>query len=176
MEKPSVQATVVFLRDSAGRICLARKKKAIHHDDGSIEYSLGMYNGYGGKMERSDATICHTALRELQDESGVQSVLVSLCLVSRVYFYVKKDDSVTPFMDVSFFFLDTWTGDPKESNEMGEPHFFAPHEIPYNDMMPADKILLEKLFQGERKVYQVTLQGKDVSPEIKELDEVLGYI
>ena len=37
------EATVVLLVDQDGRICLARKKQAIHHEGGEISYSLGMY-------------------------------------------------------------------------------------------------------------------------------------
>lgn len=167
------RATVVFLINNDGSICLARKKQAIHHEGGAIKYSLGMYNGYGGKMEESDETIYHTAIRELHDESSISASIDDLKLVSRVYFYVKKEENLVPFMDVSFFFLTVWNGDPCETDEMGPPQFFAPHEIPYSEMMPADKPLMESMISGERKVYQVNLSGKDVQPEVKELDEKL---
>ena len=71
MELPTVQATVVLMMDKDGRVCLARKKQAIHHEGGAIFYSLGLYNGYGGKMDATDETILDTAVRELFDESGV---------------------------------------------------------------------------------------------------------
>lgn len=173
MEKPTTQATVVLLRDRDGRICLARKKQAIHHEGGTIEYSLGMYNGYGGKMENDDATIFHAAIRELYDEAGVTATLQDLVLAARVYFYVKKEDILVPFMNVSFFFLDTWNGDPKEGDEMGTPTFFAAHEIPYHEMMPADKPLIEGMLRGVSGVYQVNLFGKHAPPEVIELGEVL---
>lgn len=173
MEKPTTEATVVLLRDGDGRVCLARKKQAIHHEGGAIEYSLGMYNGYGGKVDVGDATIFHTAVRELFDESGVKASLHDLKLAARVYFYVKKEDILVPFMDVSFFFLDTWNGDPKEGDEMGAPTFFAAHEIPYHEMMPADKTLFMNMLGGARGVYQVNLFGKHAPPEVIELDEVL---
>ena len=173
MKKPTQKATVVFLLNKEKRVCLARKKQAIHHQDGAIEYSLSMYNGYGGKMEISDATIYDTAIRELIDESNVSASKENLELVSRVYFYVKKEEEFIPFMEVSFFFLSIWQGTPVEGSEMGAPLFFPLDNIPYHQMMPADKQLLEQMFQGERKVYEVKLFGKSIPPIVRVLDEEL---
>lgn len=174
MEKPTRKATVVLLVDNESKICLARKKQPIHHENGEIDYSLGMYNGYGGKMEASDVTIFDTAIRELKDESGVVANKEDLELSSRIYFYMKNDDgSFEPFMDVFFFILRNWSGNPKEGSEMGPPKFFEQVDIPYDEMMPADKFIFEKIFTGERHVYEVKLLGKKVAPEIKELNDFL---
>lgn len=167
MELPSVKATVVLLLDKEGRVCLARKKKAIHHDGGEISYSLGLYNGYGGKQEVSDVTIPDTAIRELFDESGVTAKKEDLQRVLCVYFYLMKEGVSIPFMDVSFFLLSTWEGCPVEGKEMGEPMFFEQDALPFTEMMPADKVLFEALFQGEYGVYEVILHGKSVPPSVR---------
>lgn len=167
MELPTVQATVVLLIDKDGRICLARKKQAIHHDGGDISYSLGLYNGYGGKMDATDETILDTAARELFDESGVIAQKEDLEKILRVYFYISKEGVLIPFMDVSFFLLRVWEGEPLEGLEMGVPKFFAQDDIPYNEMMPADRILFEKMFKKEFGTYHVELYGKNIPPLIK---------
>lgn len=173
MEKLTKKATVVLLIDSEGRVCLARKKQPIHHESGVIEYSLGLYNGYGGKMEETDRSIFHTAVRELADEAKVEAKEEDLELVSRVCFFVKKEDAFEAFMEVSFFLLKKWNNNPVETDEMGEPHFFKLNAIPYDEMMPADKILFEKIFSGERGMYRVNLLGKHVPPEVFALPEKL---
>lgn len=173
MEKSFRKATVTLLIDKEGKVCLARKKKAIHNENGGIEYSLGLYNGYGGKIDEGDLTILDTAIRELEEESGVSASQENLELVSRVYFYLKREEEFEPFMEVSFFFLKVWSGTPVEGKEMGEPTFFTRGEIPYNEMMPADKILFEKMLAGEFGVYEVKLFGKDIPPEITTLNESL---
>lgn len=175
MQKPSVEGTVVFLIDGLRRVGLARKKQAIHHDGGEISYSLGMYNGYGGKREPQDETIFHTAIRELKDESDVSGSIMDLELFLRVYFYTKdKETGIhTPFMNVSFFFLDRWFGKPIEGIEMGSILFFDKDLIPYDEMMSADKVLMEKMFIGEKGVYEVKLNGKNLPFEMRKLDEVL---
>lgn len=174
MQKSQVRATVVLLEDLYGRIALARKKQAIHHEGGSISYSLGLFNGYGGKMEETDATIEHTAIRELFDESGVRSKREDLHFALRADFSIKdKENSRVPFMSVSFYILSKWEGNPVEGREMGAPVFFEKDSIPYNEMMPADKALFEKIFSGERGVYSVYLPGKHEEPVIEKVDEEL---
>jgi hypothetical protein len=54
-----------------------------------------------------------------------------------------------------FFFLSAYDGVPREGTEMGPPHFFTPSEIPYHEMMPADKLFLPKIFAGEKLVLDV---------------------
>lgn len=173
MEKSFRKATVVLLIDNEGKVCLARKKNAIHHEDGEIEYSLGMYNGYGGKKEDEDVTILDTAIRELEEEGGVSTRKENLELVARVYFYLKKEEQFEPFMEVYFYFLRVWSGTPLEGKEMATPTFFKSSALPYDEMMPADKILFEKMLSGEFGVYEVKLLGKNLQPEITILEEKL---
>lgn len=174
MENRIVKATVVLLIDNERRVCLAQKKRSIHHNGGEISYSLGTYNGYGGKFEETDYAISDTAIRELYDESGVKASQEDLELVARVYFYIKKEDeTMEPFMEVSFFFLYKWQGVPVEGDEMGVPTFFSEDSIPYDQMMPADRALFEKMFNGERGVYEVKLFGEKVKPEVTLLHELL---
>jgi 8-oxo-dGTP pyrophosphatase MutT (NUDIX family) len=169
LPKPDVLATVVILLDKEEKVILARKKKAIHHDTGEISYSLGLYNGYGGKMDETDATIEMTAIRELYDESGVTGKEEDLESCARVYFYVQKEGEDVPFMDVTFYLLKEWSGVSKEGLEMGEPVFFSKDALPYEEMMPADKILFGKILGGEKGEYNVFLRGKDTPPVIEEV-------
>jgi hypothetical protein len=176
MQPFDVKATVVFLISDSGRICLARKKQAIHHDSGEdIGYSLGMHNGYGGKMEPLDGSITHTALVELAGESRVLAKAEDLDLSLKAYFWKpnKQTGEMMPFMEVSFFFLSEWEGEPQEGKEMGPPEWFNPEDVPYGNMMPADKEILRRMFAGEKGVLEVRLPGKDLPPEISVLNEPL---
>lgn len=175
MEKPTVKATVVFLIDTEERIGLAQKKQGIHHDKGEISYSLGLYNGWGGKQEVTDPTILDTAVRELFDESGVLANKEDLEPVFRAYFYTKnkEGEGFSPFMEVSFYFCRTWEGYPVEGKEMGPAVFFEQEKLPYDQMMPADKYLMEKALISSCGVFEVKLYGKNAPPEITLLDEQL---
>ncbi len=159
-------ATVVFLENKEGEICLARKKQAIHSEEGRVEYSLGLYNGYGGKMEDYDETIEDTARRELFDESSVSCEKEDLAHKGTVLFILEKEGERKPFMEVHFYTLSVWEGCPKEGSEMGPPTFFAKTDLPYSEMMPADKVLFEKMFEEKDISGEVILFGKETSPEV----------
>lgn len=163
------KATVVLLVNKERRVCLARKKQPIHHEGGEISYSLGMYNGYGGKKEAEDTTI-----GELFDESSVTGEKESLHIVGKVKFNLKKDEEIAPFMHVSFYTLSKWKGTPHEGKEMGEPTFFPKETIPYHEMMPADKILFERIFKGKDISSEVTLFGKEKEPLVVFKDETVS--
>lgn len=178
------RATVVYMIDSESRICLAQMKKAIHKDKATsekerenksdsgnveqeqIEYSLGVWNGYGGKEIDTDESILHTAIRELEEESGVRAEMEDLEECGTVNFYLKvKGD--TPFMQVHFYILRKWQGDPIEGSEMGPATFFGQENIPYNQMMPADKALLERALAGKNIDSDVILMGKGEVPMVE---------
>jgi hypothetical protein len=172
--KKTTKASVVLLVDREGRICLARKKQAIHREGEQIDYSLGNWNGYGGKMEWCDfGNIFLTAIRELFGESGVLAFPWQLRRVAKIHFLIVKDDKTIPFMDVSFFFLYTWWMAPQEGKEMGKPHWFKPDELPYEEMMPADREIFQRMLIGERFVAEAVLLGKGKEPRMRDLSESL---
>lgn len=109
-----------------------------------------MWNGYGGKAEPEDVTILHTAVREANDEALIVSRAEDLVPAGRVQFFWEGNTSGVAEMDVSFYFLDRWEGEPKESEvEMGPPSWFTPEEIPYSEMMGGDRLLLPRMIAGE---------------------------
>ncbi len=149
MKNPTL-ATVVFLKNKEGKICLARKKKAIHHEGGEISYSLGTYNGYGGKKDEEDVSIEDTAIREANEESGIKSKKEDLKYCGKIFFFWPNNkDKISADMEVSFYFLENWEDEPKEGKEMGVPEFFDVENIPYDEMMNGDKLILPKMFAGE---------------------------
>lgn len=183
LETKLTRATVVYLVDTDDGVCLAQMKKAIHRDkverdhsstiknkegekeQEKIEYSLGAWNGYGGKEEEGDDSIKYTAIRELEEESGVKGRVEDLEFVGIVNFFLKEKSDM-PFMQVYFYILRKWEGAPREGNEMGIAKFFQKDEIPYHDMMPADQILFSKMLMGEMIDSEVILLGKDVEPVV----------
>lgn len=157
------QATVVFLKDREGNICLAQKKKPIHHDAGEITISLDTWNGYGGKKEETDETIEDAAIRELEQESDVFAEKGNLIPAGHVYFFWPGNESEVADMEVFFYFIEVWTNDPKEGDEMGPPQFFSPDTIPYDYMMAGDKVLIPKMLEGQYVEGSLYLGKKDVA-------------
>lgn len=153
-------ATVVYLI-KGNTIALARKKTNIHKDDGSVfAETADLWNGYGGKRDMDDASVRDTATRELEEESGIIASPHNLVPVGNIHFFWTGNESETPDMDVYFFFLATWQGEPRETAEMGKPEFFPVDKVPYEKMLPGDKIFLPKMLQGEVVVADIRFGQK----------------
>lgn len=155
MNNEILNATVVYLRDSDGKICLAPKKQNIHKE-GKVLLNSQKWNGYGGKQELNE-TILETAVRELWQESGVCGHKEDLELVARIHFFWPGNESTTSDMVVYFFMLSKFEGVPQEGIEMGTPQFFTEDEIHELQMMPADKLFLPVLLRGEKITWNVYL-------------------
>lgn len=150
----TVNATVVLLRDCAGRVCLAPKKQNIHKADKELVGSRKKFNGYGGKQELNEHILA-TAIRELEQESSVRGKEADLELAAQISFFWPGNETLEPDMLVHFFFLAKYEGTPQEGTEMGEPQFFLPEEIPYHEMMPADGFFFPKILSGEKIVCDI---------------------
>jgi ADP-ribose pyrophosphatase YjhB (NUDIX family) len=163
-----IKATVILLINKEGKVILARKKQPIHTSEDAIEYSLGLYNGYGGKMEETDGTIEQAALRELHQEANVVATVESLSNPLIVNFKKQKDNNESDFMKVYFYTVQEYFGDPQETREMGAPEVFYQNALPYDEMMPADKVIFEKLLRHDHRELDVILRGKDMLPVVRE--------
>lgn len=145
MKNEPIVATVVYLtRNRAGitHFCLAQKKQNIHKDNGEVLANSQKWNGYGGKVEKSDTSISQCALRELYDESGVKADEADLCNVGQLQFFWPNSTTQVCDMDVTFFLLGKYEGEPHETREMGPPKYFTLDDAPFEHMMPADKLIL----------------------------------
>lgn len=169
MDNEISNATVVYLKDEDGKICLAPKKQNIHKV-GKVLQNSQRWNGYGGKQELNE-TILETAVRELWQESRVRGRTEDLELVAHIHFFWPGNESPLPDMVVYFFYLSKFEGVPQEGIEMGIPQFFTEGEISELELMPADKLFLPVLLRGEKITWNVYL-GKtmeDISVYVEDM-------
>lgn len=133
---PLREATVSFLVKD-GHVLLAMKKRG---------FGEGKWNGVGGK-QNPDETIEQTAIRETMEEIGVRVTSQKKRAVLNFYFHDKREWG----QRVSAFLVDSWDGDPVETEEMN-PDWFALEDIPF-PLMWAD---------GQHWIPLVLMQGKYV--------------
>lgn len=140
-EKTLFVATVCFpIRGN--EILLAKKKMKIGKD---------CWNGYGGGVEEGE-TLTETAVRELKEESGIETFEDGLIKIAVMDFYNQKTDGSVFTARVHFYTVSEWEGECHESIEMAEPTWFPINEIPFHEMMPADRIFLPLAFSGKKIV------------------------
>ncbi len=139
MEQAAGKGVIVnLLRDD--KICLARQKKKI---------SKGKLKGYGGGIE-GDETAPEAAQRELRDESSVEIELADLIHAGTVTFHNTKESGAMYEIECDVFFVEKFSGEPRESDEMGPPAWFSSTGIPYDHMMAGDVAWLPAIVTGHR--------------------------
>ena len=116
----------------------------------------GRRNGYGGGVEDGE-TIRQSAIRELEEESGKKSgkkfittSLENLEKVAIVDFHNTHSDGKTFICRVHFFVIRKWTGEANETDEMIDPIFFNIDQLPYDQMMPADREYFPLILNGKK--------------------------
>lgn len=134
------RATVCFLR-KGNTVLLGRKQKKI---------GKGFWNGYGGLEEKEDAAIEDTAVRETKEEIGVLIEKSALHKIGVIAYHNQSEDKKLSAIEVHFYTAHTWEGSPSGSDEMDSLTWFQVDALPFDEMMPSDKLWLEQaLTHGE---------------------------
>ena len=134
------KATVIFLvKDRT--VLLAVKKKKV---------GKGRLNGFGGKPEGNES-LRSCAVRELFEESGKGIVVreEDLAPRARIKFFNKERNPDIPNMEVCFYLAEKFRGRAKSTDEMGKPERFQFDQIPFKQMLPADKFFVPRILRGE---------------------------
>jgi 8-oxo-dGTP pyrophosphatase MutT (NUDIX family) len=136
-----MRATLVF-PVSDWKMLLARKLKKIW---------AWLWNGFGGKIEPQDASIRHAACRELYEETGCGIIAHPDDLDHRaeIDFYSFDTTASTPDFSVSVYLVKRFSWMAQSTLEMAEPTWFPYDQLPFSDMLPADRLFIPKLLESE---------------------------
>jgi 8-oxo-dGTP diphosphatase/2-hydroxy-dATP diphosphatase len=116
------------------RILLGMKKRG---------FGAGRWNGFGGKVEATE-TIEGAAKRELLEEAGIKAE--NLDKVGIIDFEFKGNPEI---LQVHIFRADSFSGEPKESEEM-KPQWFNIDKIPFKEMWPDDVHWMPLFLSGKK--------------------------
>lgn len=121
-------------------------------------FGAGKYNGFGGKVEPGEGII-DAAIREVLEEIGIKTNPSGMIKVAEIEFIFpyREDDKWNQLVHV--YFIDKWTGQPKESDEM-TVEVFNPSKIPYNKMWQPDKEWLPVVLK-DKKIRAKFIFAKD---------------
>lgn len=134
-EKPDKILTLCLVcRDS--KVLLALKKS---------RFGAGLINGYGGKV-REGREIEDEAKRELKTESGLLALKMR-----QIGFLLFKFLDTGKVFECHLFRVDKSKGVPKETKEMGQPHWYQMDmkSIPFGQMWEGDKFWFPFFLRGE---------------------------
>ena len=125
-------------------IWLAEKKTGI---------GSGKLNGYGGGCKESES-IEDCMIREFREESGAETTKEHITRVGSITF--KKGDGINEpsiICKCNIFFITNFSGQIYETEEMDIPTPFSFDGIPFNRMMPSDKLWLPQVLIEGKIVY-----------------------
>jgi len=108
-------------------------------------FGEGKYNGFGGKPEKGE-TILQTAVRELEQESGIITTEYHLTEIAQLTFIFPNKPDWDQIMHV--YSVNKWSSEPKETEEM-RPEWFNLNALPYDKMWEADTIWLPLVLEGK---------------------------
>jgi 8-oxo-dGTP diphosphatase/2-hydroxy-dATP diphosphatase len=126
--------TTLCLVHQPPRILLGLKKRG---------FGAGRWNGFGGKVHEGES-IEEAAKRELLEEAGIKPLRSEETGV--IDFDFENND---PTIEVHFFRVNDFTGEPAESEEM-KPQWFDVNEIPFKDMWPDDLYWMPLFLKGKK--------------------------
>lgn len=158
--------------------CFLIKKNKILLGLKTQKIGKGCWNGYGGGIEDGESVI-EAAIRELKEETGRNKAEGVIALpehlekIAIVDFHNTKSDGETFVCRVHFYIVKKWDGEARETEEMIKPTWFEIDNLPFNRMMPADKIWFPVALSG-RKIVAKACYG----PFQKELigDVEINYV
>ncbi len=139
-----------------GRVLLGLKKRG---------YAVGVWNGYGGKVEPGETTE-EAMIRELREESSL--VAENMEKVGYLEFTsdIEEGKSVCHLFKINEF-----QGKPRETEEM-RPQWFAMDSLPYDQMWPDDPYWLPLVLAGKKVRGSFVLRDNKtvVESELAEVD------
>lgn len=133
-------------------VLLSKKKRG---------FGVGYLNGYGGKQQDGDATVEDAAIRELQEEGGVDASTGDLEKVAVIDFFRGKEQ----IFECHIYFLNEWQGEFQETEEMAKPEAYPISNIPYDQMWHADRVWLPIVFSGQ-KIRARSYYNEDMSEQV----------
>ncbi|KAI7890681.1 NUDIX hydrolase domain-like protein [Mucor mucedo] len=121
---------ILVLNEKEQKILLGMKKRG---------FGVGLYNGFGGKVEPGE-TIEEGARRELLEESELEAVEMEK-IGNNLFTF--ENDPVG--LDVHIYTTTRYLGEPHETEEMN-PEWFAYADIPFHQMWPDDRLWFPYVF------------------------------
>ena len=129
-------------------------------------FGQGRWNGFGGKVKEGES-IEQAVARELMEECSVK-VKKSEQFGRIEFAWNSKPD----ILDVHFYKILEYEGEPKETEEM-KPKWFNVNEIPYNEMWKDDPHWMPLFLKGKKFEGKILFNEKDevIKAEIKEVQK-----
>jgi len=124
-------------------LCLTLKENKILLGMKKRGFGEGRWNGFGGKLQEGE-TLIEGAKREMLEESGLVAEVLEE--VGSIEFDFLDNNK---YLDVHFFNVLKYSGEPVETEEM-RPEWFDVNDIPFDKMWPDDNLWMPLYLEGKK--------------------------
>jgi len=158
-----LEATLCFLLrgDPPTQVLLGYKK---------VGFGKGKYGGAGGKLLPGESPV-QAAVRELYEETGIQTREADLCAMAHLTFLFPYYPDWSQVVHV--FVSGQWEGEAAESREI-VPDWHPISEIPYDHMWADCQHWLPRVLRGERVTATFTFNADNETIGDMQVDIVDG--
>ena len=109
-------------------------------------FGAGRWNGTGGKVEEQKGeSVAAAFIREAQQEHGI--VLQKTMPVGTIDFYFPDNPKWNQRVYIRL--VESWSGELRDSEEMGVPQEFPKNGLPLEAMWSGDKLWLPQVLEGQ---------------------------
>ena len=122
-------------------------------------FGVGKWAGIGGRIEAGESAVA-AACRETFEEVGVTVAAADMLPRGLITFRFPHRPSWT--QSVHLFVATVWQGEPANSEEM-HPAWFAPDDLPYDQMWDDARYWLPQLLAGESLHLLITFSADNAT-------------
>ena len=137
MERMSTMVFTLCFIQKDDQVLLGRKQRG---------FGAGYWNGFGGKVEATDASLEAAAQREVKEECDVG---VTLQPADKVGILTFRFTNNSELREVHVYRTSDFSGTINETGEMQKLCWFKTAELPYAEMWEADQRWLPLLLAGK---------------------------
>lgn len=136
-----------------------KKTLLVHRNKRKDDQHLGKYNGLGGKMEPNE-DIFQCLVREIEEEAGITCVEAFLRGTINWTGFGPNGENWFGFI----FRVDSFTGEPKETNEEGDLEWVEVERIMELPMWEGDRYFLPLVFDDDPRIFHGYMPYENARP------------
>lgn len=155
----------LILDKSNDRILFGMKKRG---------FGEGKINGFGGKIEEFDESICHAAAREVKEECGLDVHHNYLVKSAEIDFYFPYKREWDQKVHVFVVYYNEDMGEPKESEEMSVV-WYRIEDIPFEKMWDPDKNWIPYILDNKKILSEIHFNEDNNTTDKIEIKEIESF-
>lgn len=131
-------------------LCFVLKESQILLGQKKRGFGVGMWNGFGGKLERGES------IEEATEREVFEEAEIFVFDLEKVGVVQETSPAWDEPLEIHIFTSKEILGSPQETEEM-KPKWFSLQNLPYKEMWDGDKLWIPRILLGQRFQLSIVL-------------------